>query len=379
MRESGLKLDGYPNIINPDIIRQLAKKAHPLAKLPIYNKRDEPESYHEELLASKRYKYLMDEYARVFNCSLRSINPMMAMMAQGMLAGAMMEAEHPHKRKLEDIAERIVREEFNLGLDEVLFDIEIIDSPHVKMPPEADKEKIFNEDQEFADDVEAEIVKRRIVNALMQGAAKKGHFMFHLASEELENLMPGIIDIYKKVILSNDLMYYLVGDPQFEQMIDDDMISSYVRVKFEGDVPVIEAKAFSFPILVHEMVKGVIELLSVPGLPKEKELALTVLEECDYVKAEPWDCRLGPVFWEAFYSLIDVDDYPIKKLIIRDLIKLPAEDFNKFMYNVLSASDKAKREVTNMIKAIKGQISDYEFAKEEDEDLPDIDFSQFGL
>lgn len=381
MRKSGLKLDDYPNIINADIIRQLAKKSHPLAKLPIYNKRDEPESYHEEILASNRYKYLMDEYARVFGCNLQSIRPQSIMFTQGMLGVAMMQAENPHKRKLEDLAERIVRDEFNLGLDEVLFDIEIMDTPYTKLPPEADCVKIHNEDQEFADDVEAEIVKRRIVNALMQGVAKKGHFMFHLASDELENMMPGIIDIYKKVILSNDLVYYLLGDPEFEKLIDEEMASSYVRVRFDGDVPVIEAKAFSFPILVHEMVKGVIELLSVPGLPKEKEMALTVLEECDYVKAEPWDCRLGPVFWEAFYSLINVDDYPIKKLIIRDLIKLSAEDFNKFMYNVLNAPDKAKKEVNNIVKAIKGQISDYQFIKDEDEDedLPDIDFSQFGL
>lgn len=377
MRKSGLKLDGYPNMIHPDIIRQLTNKAHPLAKIPIYNKLNEPESYHEELIASKRYKFIMDEMTRVFECDVRVIPNMNLMMMQGMLAGAMMQAEHPHKRRLEDIAERIIREEFNLGQDEVLFDIEIIDMPYVKMPPETEKEKINNEDQEFKDDVEAEIVKRRVSNALMQGAAKKGHFMFHMASEELEQLMPGIIDIYKKVILTNDLMYYLMGDPEFEQMIEQDMISSYVKLNFDGDVPVIEAKAFSFPILVHEMVKGVIELLAVPGLPKDKELALTVLEECDYVKAEPWDCRLGPEFWTAFYSLIDIDDYPIKKLIIRDVFKLPAEDFNQFMYNVLSFPDKAKREINNIVSFIKGQISDYQFIKDEDEDLPDVDFTQF--
>lgn len=377
MRKSGLKLDGYPNFIHGDIIRQLTKKAHPLAKLPIYNKLNEPESYHEELLASQRYKELLDEYARIFECTVHDINPMIVMLTQGSLAGAMMQAERPHKRRLEDIAERIVREEFNLGHDEVLFDIELIDMPYVKMPPETEKEKINSEDQEFRDDVEAEMVKRRVSNALMQGAAKRGHFMFHLAAEELEQLMPGIIDIYKKVILTNDLMYYLIGDPQFEQMIDDDMISSYVKLNFDGDVPVIEAKAFSFPILVHEMVKGVIELLAVPGLPKDKELALTVLEECDYVKAEPWDCRLGPVFWTAFHSLIDIDDYPIKKLIIRDVFKLEAEDFNKFMYNVLSYPDKAQREIKNITSFIKGQISDYQFIKDEEEDLPDVDFSQF--
>ena len=41
------------------------------------------------------------------------------------------------------------------------------------MPPETEKEKINNEDQEFNDDVEAEMVKRRVSNALMQGENRK--------------------------------------------------------------------------------------------------------------------------------------------------------------------------------------------------------------
>jgi hypothetical protein len=194
----------------------------------------------------------------------------------------------------------------------------------------------------------------------MQGAAKKGHYMFHLAGEELNNIIPDITKLYHQTILSNDLLYYYMDDTTFcKEFIEQDQVSSYVRVNFDGDIPVIEAKAFSFPILVHEMVKGIIELLATQGQPEDEETAKMVLDLCDVMKAEMWGCRLGPELWISLHELIDTNQYDIKKLILMDVFKKSAKEFNEFFYDVLNNKEKAKRELFNIGNKHRKKITDF--------------------
>lgn len=360
-------LDGYPNFIAEENIKDLKNRTHALGKLPVYSSINEPRFNHEELLASCRYKFLIDEYCRAYDIEKEEFNPMMIMMSLPMLVMKIMNDEYPHKTELIKIAEEIVRTEYNLSKDEVIFNLEILDSPTTKMPKECNTEKSFELDEVFPDDIEAEIVKRRIINGLIQGAAKKGHFMFHLAGERLNEMIPGITKTYQQAIIANDLLYYLVGDKDFcSSFIDDENASSYVKLNFDGDIPVIEAKAFSFPILVHEMVKGVIELLATQGQAESEETAKMVLDLCDLVKAEMWCCRLGTEFWVALHELIDIDHYDIKKLILMDVFKMPAEEFNDFFYDVLNNKKDAQKVVSNITSSRLSRIVDYNFDQETD-------------
>jgi len=358
-------LENYPNYIAEKNQKDLRTRKHALGKLSIYSSDSEPTSNHEEILASKRYRALMDDYARATGVEVSQVHPMIIMRKIGILGAQIMHSEHQHKSELIKIAEEIVRSEYNIDDTEVIFDLEIMETPVTKIPDGCNKKDNINPfelEEIFQDEILAEITKRRIMNALMQGAAKKAHFMFHLAGEQLNDLIPDITKLYQETLLSNDLLYYFMDDTAFsENFCEQDIVSSYVKLNFDGDIPVIEAKAFSFPILVHEMVKGVLELLATQGQPEDEETAKTVLDLCDLLKAEIWCCRLGPEIWTEFHQLIDIDHYDIKKLIISDIFKKPAEEFNSFFYNVLNNKERAKRELFNIGKKHRESIMNHNF------------------
>jgi hypothetical protein len=48
----------------------------------------------------------------------------------------------------------------------------------------------------------------------------------------------------------------------------------------------IVARGITFPVLVHEIIKGVMELLSAHGLPKDKKLAEYVINKADFLSEE---------------------------------------------------------------------------------------------
>ena len=53
-----------------------------------------------------------------------------------------------------------------------------------------------------------EKAKRRFINSLIQGASKKGHYMFHLVKDELENINPQLLNLYGVLMSVND---YFIG------------------------------------------------------------------------------------------------------------------------------------------------------------------------
>ena len=76
MRNSGLQLGDYPNFIAKATVTALTKRTHPLAKMPYYDQSTHPESWREEVIASERYKELVDSYCNTFGIGKSQLNPM---------------------------------------------------------------------------------------------------------------------------------------------------------------------------------------------------------------------------------------------------------------------------------------------------------------
>ena len=378
MRKINIDIQGYPKIMNDKFLRKVANRKHPMAKLPSYSKKDEPTKYHEEVIVESRFKELCDSYSNTFNRNKEEIGFFEVMMntaANGMSA---VRLEMPHRPKLIKLAEKIIREQYNLSKDEVLFDLEIVNPGQCSFPHEINKNKRVDEDYEQTEDLDA--LKKRTINSLSQGAAKKSHYIFHMYGEEMDKISPDLSTLYQKALISNDLFYYLLDDDMLADQLesdDDSLNAGYVKINFDGPVPVIEAKAINFPILIHEMTKGCITLFSIPGI---QDMTQEIIDETDFVMAEIYEIRFGPTIWQSFHSTIDVEDYDIKKLIMVELFKKESEEFHEFMKDVLNNPEAAQKETKRIAKDIKMKIMNYEFEKQADEeDLPDVDFSQFGF
>ena len=99
----------------------------------------------------------------------------------------------------------------------------------------------------------------------------------------------------------NDLVYWIMPDQTTMMMAQSGSgRAGKEEVDPETDPPTIKAEGALFPILVHELFKGVMEYVSAHGLPSDPEFAEDVIGMEDTLPAEIWDLRLGPVIWEKF-------------------------------------------------------------------------------
>jgi hypothetical protein len=135
----------------------------------------------------------------------------------------------------------------------------------------------------------------------------------------------------------------------------------------------ILAIGVNFPVLVHEIVKGVLEVIGAhgqgdPNSEEDREMYKRAAEDEDILEKEMWDLRLGPAIWDRYREahpeeyLTDEDKIGLQKFILTEIFSLPAKEFLVFMREVISGSDRGKalmRQVINGIEAAMNQ-QDYE-------------------
>lgn len=357
LNESVLYPEGMSERMHPKLEEDLLKRTHSLGKHPIFPEGDE--STFEEKIMGERFKEVATRCKRAFDSDTVDQQALMTNM-MGMVNEAM-EMEKKHKKALEKLAEQMIREEYDMSKDIVEIHCEL--TPHINMVGTKKNPKPMATEMQFKnhdDMVNAndEVYKRRFVNAMIQGAAKKCNHMFHMVDDELTDMDPRLPNKYAKMMAAADYMYYII--PEMENGVN----GGVVRVQFptaSNPKAVIYAQAMVFPVLIHELVKGVMELISAHGLPKNKKVGEYVINKADFLAAEPWDMRLGPALWERFTKMIEPDDFHLKHHIYTEMVSLPVMDFNRKMREIMAGTKEGKKIISGIVEEIKGGLQEDEF------------------
>lgn len=273
--------------------------------------------------------------------------------------GNALQKEDRHKEELEQLAVKLVREEFDVPEDAVDFDVKIMgQQPIHKTGLKMRKGTTRPPQGKTEEELKPNVTKRRLMNAMMHGAARKGQNLFHMASEELNNIAPGLVDDYSKIMAGNDFMYWSMSDDSISQESEGGTHAGQVRVDLSGPKPKIIAQGMTFPFLLHELTKGVLELMSLHGLDADKETRDFVLDKTDNLESEPWDIRLGPKIWEKFMEALEVDDLPYKSQIFNQLSVLPPAEFNSVVHGLLNDTDQAKSTIRDMAHDVRREMGE---------------------
>jgi len=218
--------------------------------------------------------------------------------------------------------------------------------------------------------LELEKHKRNIINAIIQGAAKKGHYIFQKPEikSRLDAIDPSLYQDYLGIMAINDFMYF-----SMEQMIE--MMSQTgqgVAGKVElGDADEDEdgeggedqpdtkiiATGLIFPILCHEIIKGLEEAKGRYGYPKDEKLANKVLGQTDTLSNEPMQLRIGPEIVERIRFALpnEIFDSSNKGLINWFhilLYQIEAQEFLEVIGNAISDDKSKVKLATNRFKEI---------------------------
>ena len=352
-----------------------------------------------ELISSKRFKDSVDKVRTAMGDTrtIQGSNALMQLMGTvGQAMQKLVMIQNQNKKQLEDLAIELVKNELGIPDDAMQFKAELVGQPmgaaegmqsEPEMPSEEEVEELMGDMENF--NLERE--KRRFINSLIQGAAFKGGHMYNLVKNEINDINPQLMNLYAVTQSLMEHAYWIF--PNMEGMAGGgggQMGQS--EVDEETDPPTVKAKAVTFPLLVHELVKGVYEIFGSHGLPDDPKQQEMILNAEDTLPAEIWDSRLGPIFWEKFMAsypieLFDEDKKHIQHYLFMRFSALNAEEFMKVSKMILKGDPLGQQFIQGMVNEIVKDLKDkdykdamgYDEDDEDDDDLSGVDFSDLGL
>jgi len=396
VKEMAMDYGDNPERAHSDIEDKLSNRETPFKDNPGLPNDEVPDglpSNWEEILSSKRFK---DVVSKVKHYTGQEGNVTdqntFAQLYQTMnqMLSSVMRFESDNKEYLENLAVELVKKEMALPEGSLQFDAKLVGIGGIDMdgfqqqgeePSEEEIEQQFGVNPEEAEEdltdfinafekFDQETAKRRFINSLIQGASKKGHYMFELVANELSERNPNIINQYGVLMSVNDLMYWILPDGTLEQGMQGGSLAGKEEVDTETDPPTIKARAVFFPALIHELIKGVMEVMGTQGLPDDPRSAEMVMNSTDTLPSEIWDLRLGPVIWEKFR-----DAYPdriqeegmvhIQNYLFSRFSSLDNEEFFKVAREILKGSDLGKQIIEKMVDQIVEDLRNEDYEEDE--------------
>ena len=386
-----IEYDG-PERMDREVERKISSGETPLSDNPGLpgKEEDEFDNSFTELVASERFKEVVEKVKGY--TGMQDVSGQNAFMRlQMMLMQAVQEVksiESQNEGYLEQLAVDLVKQELSIPDDAFQYDVELQSMPGqidtskmISEPEELEDEEVqqqFGVDSEDAEDdlenfmaafekFDLEKAKRRFINSLIQGASKKGHYMFHLVEEQLNNIDPKLLNLYGVLMSINDLLYWIMPDQMIMSAAESgDGVQGSEEVDETTDPPTIRAKGLFFPVLVHELIKGVYEVLGTQGLPDDPKAAEMVMGQTDTLPYEVWDLRLGPVIWDKFKSsypdkIYEDDMREIQNYLFSRFSSLSTDEFFEVARMILSGSEDGKKVVSKMVDEIIEELKGYEY------------------
>ena len=402
----------YPERMDPNLERKLKSKESLYATNPAFRKGEKDVSR----IASSRFKKVVDKLRQARG--LQSITPNMIQriyMEEMSKVPTIIRIESQHREELENLAKKVSLDETEVPEGwyqiEALLNREPIDVSNFRYEPEEDEEEDEEEKQkppqfqsfEIEDltrdeELELEKHKRNIINAIVQGAAKKGHYLFQKpeVKTELDRIDSRLYPAYLGIMAINDFLYFSM-EQMIEQMsatgngvagkvelqdADDEEGGDEGGGEERPDTKIV-AEGLIFPILTHEIIKGVKAANARFGLPQDPDMREKVKSQVDILSNEPMQLRLGPEVVEKIrFALPDRMFEQANKGLINwfeiQLYQIPAQEFLEIIGNAISEdAEKQKKasqkfeEIMREAMELKREYDDYQ--KEQGDDSDDND------
>ena len=304
-------------------------------------------------LLEKRYK---DSFQKL--SSLKETNSNNISDLENILSKIIMKIksiEKGYEEKLEKLCLNYVIDLFNVPEDCIDFSIDLVDSVESSkeiLRLNAEESNFEYSDMKDAESINKIINQRKIINALISGAAEYYSETFDFSSNDIKNINSDINDLYNKFKIIDNFL--LIANPKIEQTEENKKEIGMVSVTLGNDIykSLIESEGIIFPILIYETIKGLIELFSTHGLPQDSKLANTIIKKTDFVKAEVWYMRIGRILWDKFLkSMEEIDDKKIP-YIFMNISQLSPYKFNYLMKEIFAETKKSKKMMKKIIENI---------------------------
>jgi len=337
---------------------------------------------YEKIFSPKTLALLKQKSGESLRSMLGSKDLMTVLRQSQTVLNEIVAAEDGYRDELEMVAAQMVTDAYpivdyaNIKIDAKIVGMDDLDIPN---PPPSEDPTLpdFGED-----DPEKLKAKRRIINGITQGASIRGAFGFLLFKEYIDDINPELVGKYNEILKlafgiyddENAIAMMLAALAQGQKMQGGESEMEYDE---ENEQFVIKAKAICFPMLVHEIVKGLYEIVGTEGFGADKEKNQAIVGAVDKLANEPRDLQYGKFIYDAInkiYADANIDDPRVRELFFAELYKSPDDEFFPFIENALNDELKPlqKKWAADTMKDIAKDLS------KDDTGLEDLDEGMFG-
>ena len=332
---------------------------------------------YEKIFSPKTMATLKGKSGQSLKQMLGNKSLMQTMMQSKAILDEIIDAEEGYRDELEMVAAQMVTDAYpivdyaNIRIDAKIVGLGDLD---IQMDQNSEDPTLpdFGED-----DPEKLKAKRRIINGITQGASIRGAFGFMLFKEYIDAINPALVEKYNEILK----MAFGIYD-------DENAIAMLLAALAQGQKPqggesemeyddetgqfVIKAKAICFPMLVHEIVKGLYEIVGTEGFGADKEKNQAIVGAVDKLSNEPNDLRFGKFLYDAIsklYNESDVEYARVRELFFASLYKLGDDEFIPFVENAVNdeLTPSQKQWAIGEMKSIESDL------KKDDTGLEDLD------
>jgi hypothetical protein len=402
-----------PERMDPNLERKLRSGENIYSDNPSFKKGSED----VQRLVSSRFGKVADKLKEVTGNQNISSQQVQAMIYREMMSKVptIMQIEGRHREELENLAIEACLEETEVPSDryEIVARLnrQPIDVSNFRYQPEEEKEDEDDDEEnkleipsfEVEDLTDEEIFelekhKRNIINAIIQGAAKKGHYIFQKPEirAELDRIDTRLYPAYLGIMAINDFLYFtmeqmiemmsqtgngVAGKVELQDNDSGDEEGGGEEGEEKPDTKIV-ADGLIFPILCHEIIKGIEESAGRHGLPQDTELAQKVMGQTDLLSNEPMQLRIGPEIVEKLRMVLPDEMFnDSNKGLINwfkvQLYMLEAKEFLNVIGDVISTDEsknkKATRRFEELMKEAMKMKEEYDSYKENKGEEPDSD------
>lgn len=318
-------------------------------------------------ILKERFSEVVDNISRIEG--IESYDEKYLMTRLSKLVTTCKEIEKAIRPNLEKICMNVMLKIFDIPNDVVDVEATLVDevepenSFRVKPEPSAKRKFRFEDLNDFKD-ANKTVLKRRMINSLIQGASYSYSTDKDLYFTEVHKIDKRLIPLYDEIIAINDYLLFTT-----EEKINDKnpMQGSCVEVILGNtykDKTKIKAQGIIFPFLLHELVRGFMELFASHGLPKDDEKAKYIIHQADFILAEPWDLRMGVNLWRYISS--NIEDTSVLPFFFRNLCCLPTKEFNSSLREIFAETNKGHHIITHMLDNAREEYEEQGFVSNMD-------------
>jgi hypothetical protein len=282
-----------------------------------------------EIITSESYQKNITEVANTLGISVSEIQnkfpnyPTMVMLAIKAL-NDIKRAESGMKQQLEQIAVNLVLDlpenkfiKQSVEDGDIIIDVKLGNADLTKAVTADKMDEEMDNGLTVAENLNIQVntilgegkLRRTLANYMTQGDAVNKLYLFKLVSDKLDALSPNLSKKYGVLTAITQIGYYMTPDfPITSDIVNMAAVGSE-QVIPTGDKYTIKVRAMTFPYLVHELVKGIGDYISMDVASQEELDTETMDDEIKQIMA-------GPALDKRFRKLI-----PAEKIELLPIIK----------------------------------------------------------